>query len=96
MKPRGVKAALVLLSYLKLEHHTIDVGDSLLFDFSMLLIKAFSEGANVHNNLFGKPNSMFAWFVIDFLSMLILFDTFINHRSLVAPMPFTYVALTAI
>ena len=30
---------------------------------------------------------MFAWFVIDFLSMLILFDTFIDHRSLIAPMP---------
>jgi hypothetical protein len=62
----------------------------------MLLIKASSEGVNVHNNSFGKPNSMFAWFVIDFLSMLILFDTFIDHRSLVAPMPFTDVALTAI
>jgi hypothetical protein len=62
----------------------------------MLLIKASSEGANVHNNSFGKSNFMFAWFVIDFLSMLILFDTFIDHRSLVAPMPFTDVALTAI
>jgi hypothetical protein len=95
VKPRDVKAALVLLSYLKLEHHTVDVGDSLLFDSSMLLIKASSEGANVHNNSFGKPNSMFAWFVIDFLSMLILFDTFIDHRSLVAPMPFTGIPLTA-
>ena len=96
VKPRDVKAALVLLSYLKLEHHTIDIGDSLLFDSSMLLIKASSEGANVHNNSFGKPNSMFAWFVIDFLSMLILFDTFIDHRSLIAPMPFTGVPLTPI
>ena len=96
VKPRDVKAALVLLSYLKLEHHTVDVGDSLLFDSSMLLIKASSEGANVHNNSFGKPNSMFAWFVIDFLSMLILFDTFIDHRSLIAPMPFTGVPLTPI
>ena len=94
VNPRDVKAALVLLSYLKLEHHTVDVGDSLLFDSSMLLIKASSEGANVHNNSFGKPNYMFAWFVIDFLSMLILFDTFIDHRSLVAPKPFTNVALT--
>ncbi len=96
VKPRDLKAALVLLSYLKLAHHTVDVGDSLLFDSSMLLIKASSEGANVHNNSFGKPNSMFAWFVIDFLSMLILFDTFIDHRLLVAPMPFTDVALSAI
>jgi hypothetical protein len=95
-KPQDVKAALVLLSYLKLEHHTLAVEDSLLLDSSMLLIKASSEGANVHNNSFGKPNFMFAWFVIDFLSMLTLFDTFIDHRLLVAPMSFTDVALTAI
>ena len=60
VKPRDVKAALVLLSYLKLEHHTIDVGDSLLFDFSMLLIKASSEGVGVHFNSLRKPNHMFA------------------------------------
>ncbi len=65
VQPQDIKATLVLLSYLKLEHHTIDVGDSLLFDSSMLLIKASSEGANVQNNSFGKPNSMFAWFVIE-------------------------------
>ena len=55
VKPRDVKAALVLLSYLKLEHHTIDVGDSLLFDSSMLLIKSSSEGSNVHNNCSENP-----------------------------------------
>jgi hypothetical protein len=77
VKPRDVKAALVLLTYLKLEHYTVE--DSLLFDSAMLDIKASSEGAGVHYNSFGKPNRMFAWFVIDFLSMLILFDTFIDH-----------------
>ena len=88
VKPRDVKTALVLLNHLFLEHHTIEVGDSLLFDSCMLLIKASSEGAGVHFNSIGKPNSMFAWFVIDYLSMCILFDTFMEHRSLVAPMPF--------
>jgi hypothetical protein len=66
----------------------------LLFDSSMLLIKASSEGAGVHFNSIGKPNHMFAWFVIDFLSMSILFDTFINHHSLLAPMPFKKVTLS--
>ena len=88
VKPRDAKTALVLLNHLFLEHHTIDVGDSLLFDSCMLLIKESSEGAGVHFNSIGKPNSMFAWFVIDYLSMCILFDTFMEHRSLVAPMPF--------
>ena len=78
----------MLLTYLYLEHHTIEERYSLLFDSSMLLIKASSEGAGVHYNSIGKSNHMFAWFVIDFLSMSILFDTFINHRSLLAPMPF--------
>ena len=54
----------------------------------MYAVKASSEGAGVHFNSIGKPNSMFAWFVIDFLSMSILFDSFMEHRSLVAPMPF--------
>jgi hypothetical protein len=47
-KPRDVKAALTLLTYLYLEHHTIEERDSLLFDSSMLLIKRSSEGAGVH------------------------------------------------
>ena len=64
VKPRDIKAALVLLTYLKLEHHTVE--DSLLFDSSMLLIKASSEGVGVHFNSFGTPNRMFVWFVIDF------------------------------
>jgi len=37
---------------------------------------------------------MFAWFVIDYLSMCILFDTFMEHRSLVAPIPFKNVPMS--
>jgi hypothetical protein len=92
VKPRDVKTALVLLTYLFVEHHTVE--NSLLFDSSMLLIKASSEGAGVHFNSIGKPNCMFAWFVIDFLAMCIHFDSFIEHRSLVAPMPFKNVPLS--
>jgi hypothetical protein len=92
VKPRDVKAALVLLTYFFLEHHTVK--DSLLFDSSMLLIKASSEGAGVHSNSIGKPNRMFAWFVIDFLAMSILFYSFIDHRLLVAPMPFKKIPLS--
>ena len=86
VKPRDVKAALVMLNYLFLEHHTVE--DSFLFDTAMLLVKQSSEGSNIHFNLVGKPNRMCAWFVIDFLAMSMLFDSFIDHRSLVAPMPF--------
>jgi len=41
----------------------------LFLDSAMLDIKASSEGAGVHYNSFGKPNRMFAWFVIEFLAM---------------------------
>ncbi len=47
-KPQDVKTALTLLTYLYLEHHTIEERDSLLFNLSILLIKASSEGAGVH------------------------------------------------
>jgi hypothetical protein len=92
VKPRDVKTALVLLNYLFLEHHSIE--DSMLFDSAMQLIKASSEGAGVHFNSFGNPNRMFAWFVIDFVSMSILFDTFLDHHSLHAPAPFKKIPLS--
>jgi hypothetical protein len=92
VKPRDVKTALDLLNHLFLEHYTVE--NLLLDDSLMLLIKESSEGAGVHFNSIGKPNHMFAWFVIDFLSMSILFDTFIEHRSLVAPMPFKKVPMS--
>jgi hypothetical protein len=75
-----------MLNYLFLEHHTVE--DSFLFDTAMLLVKQSSEGSIVHFNLIEKPNCMFAWFVINFLAMSMLFDSFIDHRLLVAPMPF--------
>ena len=92
VKPRDVKTALDLLNHLFLEHYTVE--NSLLDDSLMLLIKESSEGAGVHFNSIGKPNHMFAWFVIDYLSMSILFDTFIEHRSSVAPMPFKKVPMS--
>ena len=92
VKPRDVKSALSMLNYLYLEHARVE--DSFLIDGAMLLIKNSTKNANVHFNSIGKPNHMFAWFVIDFLAMSILFDTFLDHRSLVAPMPFKKTALS--
>ena len=84
----------MFLSYLFLEYYTVEANKSLLFDLLMLLIKASSEGLGVHFNSIGKPNHMFTWFVIDFLPMMILFDTFIDHRLLQAPMPYKKVPLS--
>jgi hypothetical protein len=60
----------------------------LLFDSAMLSIKASLEGEALHTNSIGKPNKMFAHFVIDFLAMSLLFDCFHVHNSLVAPVPY--------
>jgi hypothetical protein len=79
-----------MLSYLFLKNCHVSEKDSLLFDSAMLLMKQSSSGLNIHFNYIGKPNHMFAWFVIDFLLMLLLFDTFVDHRSLMAPVPYAY------
>ena len=85
VKPSAVKTALTLLSYLKLEKFDVEDDESLMIDSSMRNIKDSSEGVCVHFNSIGKPNKKFAWFVIDFLAMSILFDTYSHHRSLKAP-----------
>ena len=86
VQPRDVKSALTLLSYLYLElEHVVN---SSLTDPLMIMIKESSGGMEIHFNSIGKVNVMFAWFVIDFLSMSILFDSFLDHRSLQAPKPF--------
>ncbi len=93
VKPQDVKAALAMLSYLYLKHCTVKEKDSFLFDSSMLLIKQSSEEPGIHFNSTEKQNCMFDWFIIDFLSMLILFDSFIGHRLLFAPAPYKKVPL---
>jgi hypothetical protein len=61
----------------------------------MLSIKASSEGEALHTNSIGKPNKMFACFVIVFLAMALLFDCFHVHNSLVAPVPYSKKHLTS-
>jgi hypothetical protein len=60
----------------------------------MLCIKASLEGEDLHTNSIGKPNKMFAHFVIDFLAMSLLFDSFHAHNSFVAPVPYSTKQLT--
>ncbi len=92
--PRDVKAALSMLSYLFLKNCHVSEEDSLLFDSAMLPVTQSSSGLNIPFNFIGKPNHMFAWFVNDFLLMLLLFDTFVDHRFLMAPAPYGHKDLT--
>ncbi len=95
VNPRDLKASLCLLSYLFLENHSVPKDESVLFDSAILSIKASLEGEALHMNSIGKPNKMFAHFVIDFLAMSLLFDCFHVHNSLVALVPYSKKQLTS-
>ncbi len=56
-------------------------------DSAMLIIKEATNADVFHSNSFGKVNANFARFVIDFLSMLLLFDAYSDHKENAAPAP---------
>jgi hypothetical protein len=56
-------------------------------DSAMLLIKKTTNADVFHSNSFGKVNANFAPFVIDFLSMLLLFDAYTDHNANASPAP---------
>ncbi len=56
-------------------------------DSAMLLIKETTNADVFHSNSIGKVNTHFAHFVIDFLSMLLLFDAYTDHNKNASPAP---------
>jgi hypothetical protein len=85
--PRNVKCALALVVHLFLEHSKITESSSMVEDSAILLIKETTNADVFHSNSFGKVNINFARFVIDFLSMLLLFDTYTDHNVNASPAP---------
>jgi hypothetical protein len=73
---RDVKCALSLVVSLFWEHHKVSEDDSFVEDLLMKLIKSSSQDETNHSNSIGKVNATFAQFVVDFLSMLLLFDAY--------------------
>jgi hypothetical protein len=53
----------------------------------MVQIKKSSTDELTHSNSFGRVNSSFAKFVVDFLAMSLLFDSFLYHNAQAAPAP---------
>jgi hypothetical protein len=82
---RDVKFALALVVHLLLEHSKVPECSSLVQDFAMLLIKDTTKDDVFHSNSFGKVNANFARFVIDFLSMLLSFDAYLEHNANASP-----------
>ncbi len=84
---RNVKSALALVVCLFLEHSKVTESSRMVQDSSMLLLKETSNADVFHSNSFGKVNTNFACFVIDFLTMSLLFDAYSDHNANASPAP---------
>ena len=82
-----MKCVLALVVHLFLEQSKVTESSSMVEDFTMLLIKETTNADVFHPNSFGKDNAHFACFVIDFLSMLLLFDAYTDHNENASPSP---------
>ncbi len=56
-------------------------------DSAMLIIKETTNADVFHSNSFGKVNANVAHFVIDYLSMLLLFDAYSDNNANTSPTP---------
>jgi hypothetical protein len=82
-----VKCVHAMVVELFLEHSTVTESSSMVQDSVMLLIKETTNADVFHSSSFGKVNANFAHFVIDFLSMLLLFDAYTDHNANASPAP---------
>ncbi len=78
---RDIKLALSLVVRLLLEHSSVTDGKSCINDLLTVQIKKSSKEELTHSNLFGRVNASFAKFVVDFLAMSLLFDSFLYHNA---------------
>ena len=84
---RDINLALSLVVRLLLEHSSVTDDKSCIHDLLMVEIKKLSKEELTHSNLFGRVNASFAKFVVDFLAMSLLFDSFLYHNAQAAPAP---------
>jgi hypothetical protein len=84
-----VHGALILILNFELEHHT---SPAITTDSLMLAIESTTVDQSTSPNSpnsFGKVNWSFACFVLEFLSVSLLFDCWFDHSSQTAPAPYT-------
>ena len=84
---RDIKLALSLVVRLLLKHSSVTNDKSCINDLLMVQIKKSSKDELTHSNSFGRVNASFAKFVVDFLAMSLLFDSFLYHNAQAAPAP---------
>lgn len=76
---RDIMGALVLLMNLQLENFNNKKNES--SDSSMFCIKKNTINQAISVSLFGRVNKSFCQFALDFISMLLVFDTWSSHVS---------------
>jgi hypothetical protein len=84
---RDVKFVLSLVVRLLLEHSNVPEEKSCVVDLLMKDIKKSSKEERIHSNSIGKVNASFVKFVVDFIAILLLFDTCIDHNAQAALAP---------
>jgi hypothetical protein len=85
---RDVLAALHLMIMLQLEDFLVCGNLSHICDSQMKFLKMTSNGQLTNHNLFGQVNKKFAWFVIDFISVQLVFNYWYPFLTQFAPSPF--------
>ncbi len=84
---RDIKLALSLVILLLLEHSSVTNDKSCIHDLLIVEIKKSSKEELTHSNSFGRVDASFAKFVLDFLAMSLLFDSFCYYNAQAAPAP---------
>ncbi len=83
---RDLFGTLILMMNLQLENWNNKKNRST--DSDMLKIKKSTIGQDIHINLFGKVNKTFCQFVVDVVSMALVFDVWSFHLLQFAPAPY--------
>ena len=83
---RDLFGVLILMMNLQLENWSNKKNRST--DSAMLKIKKSTIGQNIHVNSFGKVDKSVCQFVVDFVSLALVFDLWSCHSSQFAPTPY--------
>ncbi len=93
---RNEKSTLALVVRLLLKHSNVPEFSSVVQDYAMLLIKNTTKDDVFHSNSFGKVKANFTRFVIDSLSILLLFDAYSQQNMNTSPTPWATRNLSSI
>jgi hypothetical protein len=85
---RDVLVALHLMVLLQLEDFLVCGNLSHICNSQMKFLKMSSNGQLTNHNSFGQVNKKFAWFVIDFISVQLVFNNWYPFLTQFAPSPF--------